>query len=112
MQATPAAPAPAPLFGAGDSLIVIARKLLGGILGGFGRQTASSGMAFISSYAIGEAARRYYAGGRKLEAVQLREIYQSMLSEARSAAGRAQDEIQRRAGALRTGSLADALRSA
>lgn len=89
-----------------------ARRLLGGVLGGLGRRTASSGMAFVSTYAIGEAARRYYAGGRKLEAVQLREIYQSMLADARAAAGRAQDEIQRRAGALRAGSLADLLRSA
>jgi uncharacterized protein (DUF697 family) len=89
-----------------------ARKLLGGLLSGFGRQTASSGMAFISTYAIGEAARRYYAGGRRLEAVQLRDIYQSMLADARSAAGRAGDEIQRRASALQSGSLADVLRSA
>ncbi len=88
-----------------------ARKLLGGLLGGLGRQTAGSGMAFISTYAIGEAARRYYAGGRRLEAVQLRDIYQSMLADARAAAGRAQEEIQRRASALRAGSLAEVLRS-
>lgn len=89
-----------------------ARRLLGGLLGGIGRQTASSGIAFVTTYAIGEAARRYYAGGRKLEAVQLRAIYQSMLADARAVAGQAQDEIQRRAAALRSGSLADLLRSA
>jgi uncharacterized protein (DUF697 family) len=88
-----------------------ARRLLGGLLGGLGRQTASSGMAFVSTYAIGEAARRYYAGGRTLDVAKLREIYQSMLADARTAAGKAQDEIQRRAGALRSGSLADVLRS-
>ena len=89
-----------------------ARRLLGGIFGGVGRQTASSGMAFVSTFAIGEAARRYYASGRKLEAVQLREIYQSLLADARVASGKAQDDIQRRVAALRSGSLADALRSA
>jgi uncharacterized protein (DUF697 family) len=86
-----------------------ARKLLGGLFGGLGRQTASSGMAFVSTYAIGQAARRYYAGGRKLEAVQLREIYQSLLTDARGAASRAQSEVQARVASLRSGGLADVL---
>lgn len=89
-----------------------ARRLLGGVLGGFGRQTASSGMAFVSTYAIGQAARRYYAGGRKLEAGQLREVYQSMVSEARTAATRAQSEIQTRVASLRGGGLSDILKGA
>ncbi len=89
-----------------------ARKLLGGLLGGLGRQTASSGMAFVSTYAIGQAARRYYAGGRQLEALQLRETYQSMLGEAKTVLAKAQSEIQARVGALRTGNLADVVKSA
>lgn len=89
-----------------------ARKLLGGLLGGVGRQAASSGMAFVSTYAIGQAARRYYAGGRKLEALQLRETYQSLLSEARTLLSKAQSEIQARVGAIRSRGIADIVQSA
>lgn len=87
-----------------------ARKLLGGVFGGLGRQTASSGMAFVSTYAIGQAARRYYAGGRRLEAIQLRDIYQSMLAEARGAGASAQSAIQARVASLRNGGLGDILK--
>jgi uncharacterized protein (DUF697 family)/tellurite resistance protein len=88
-----------------------ARKLLGGLLGGAGRQAASSGMAFVSTYAIGQVAKRYYASGRKLDTAQLRETYQSMLGEAKSLATRAQGEIRTRASSLNLASLTDLLKS-
>jgi uncharacterized protein (DUF697 family)/tellurite resistance protein len=88
-----------------------ARKLLGGLLGGVGRQAASSGMAFVSTYAIGQAARRYYAGGRKLEALQMKETYQAMLVEARAMLAKAQAEIQTRVGTIKSQGIADIVRS-
>lgn len=88
-----------------------ARKLLGGLLGGLGRQTASSGMAFLSTYAIGRVAQRYYAGGRTLDAAQLKETYQSMFAEAKSLLAKAQTEIQSRLATLRGGNLADLVKS-
>jgi uncharacterized protein (DUF697 family)/tellurite resistance protein len=88
-----------------------ARKLLGSVFGGVGRQAASSGMAFVTTYAIGHAAKRYYAGGRKLETLQLRETYQSLLAEAKNLAGRAQDEIRQRAGGLSSRNLVDIVKS-
>jgi uncharacterized protein (DUF697 family)/tellurite resistance protein len=84
-----------------------ARKLLGGLLGGMGRQAASSGMAFVSTYAIGQVARRYYAGGRKLEALQLKDTYQSMLGEARFLLGKAQTQIQSQLVSIRSRGLKD-----
>lgn len=60
------------------------RKLLGGVLGGAGRQAASSGMAFATTYALGQAAKRYYSGGRTLDAVKLKELFASMLEQAKS----------------------------
>jgi uncharacterized protein (DUF697 family)/tellurite resistance protein len=84
-----------------------ARKLLGGLLGGMGRQAASSGMAFVSTYAIAQVARRYYAGGRKLETLQLKETYQTMLGEARSQLGKAQTEIQAKMATIRSRGLKD-----
>jgi uncharacterized protein (DUF697 family)/tellurite resistance protein len=89
-----------------------ARKLLGGLFGGLGRQTASSGMAFVSTYAIGQAAKRYYAGGRRLEALQLRETYESMLADAKSLASKVQEEIRRRAESIRTSNIVDLVKGA
>ncbi|HYQ82115.1 MAG TPA: DUF533 domain-containing protein, partial [Anaeromyxobacteraceae bacterium] len=38
----------------------------GGLLGGLGRQATSSAMAFATTWALGQVAKRYYAGGRTL----------------------------------------------
>lgn len=81
------------------------RKLLGGLLGsiagGIGRsignQAASSGMAFASTWAIGQVARQYYAGGRTLDAEKLRAAFAPMLDQARELGTRYAREIQQRA---------------
>jgi uncharacterized protein (DUF697 family) len=81
------------------------RKLLGGLLGsiagGIGRsighQAASSGMAFASTWALGQVARQYYAGGRTLDAEKLRAAFAPMLDQARELGTRYAAEIQQRA---------------
>ena len=81
------------------------RKLLGGLLGsiagGIGRsighQAASSGMAFASTWALGQIARQYYAGGRTLDAEKLRAAFAPMLDQARELGTRYAGEIQQRA---------------
>jgi len=81
------------------------RKLLGGLLGtiagGIGRsighQAASSGMAFASTWALGQVARQYYAGGRTLDADKLRAAFGPLLSQARELGTRYAGEIQQRA---------------
>ena len=83
----------------------LGRKIVGGLLGalggrllgGLGRQAVSSGMAFASTYALGQVAKRYYAGGRTLDAQTLREAFQSMLSEAKGLGERHAGDIQARA---------------
>jgi uncharacterized protein (DUF697 family) len=85
-----------------------ARKLIGGLLGkvagGLGRsmghQLTSSAMSFASTYALGQMARRYYAGGRQLSALQLKELFTSLTQQARSLHGRYAGEIQQRASKL------------
>lgn len=67
------------------------RKLLGGLLGrmggglarGLGNQAVSSGMSFASTYALGQVAKRYYAGGRSLSTDMLRESYASVMQQGR-----------------------------
>ena len=81
------------------------RKLLGGLLGsiagGIGRsignQAASSGMAFASTWALGQVAREYYAGGRTLDAAKLRAAFGPLLDQAKDLGTRYAGEIQQRA---------------
>jgi len=81
------------------------RKLLGGLLGsvagGIGRsighQAASSGMAFASTWALGQVAKQYYAGGRTLDADKLRAAFGPLLSQARELGTRYAGQIQQRA---------------
>ncbi len=87
----------------------LGRKLVGGVLGmvlgggllrGLGKQAVSSGMAFASTYALGQVARRYYAGGRTLDAAKLKEAFQAMLAEARTIGQARAPEIAARAQGL------------
>ena len=95
-----------------------ARKLLGGLLGkvagGLGRragdQLASSAMSFASTYALGQMAQRYYAGGRSLSALQLKELFTSLTAQARSLHGRYAGEIQQRASTLNPAQLLNLVR--
>lgn len=83
----------------------LGRKIVGGLLGalggrllgGLGKQAVSSGMAFASTYALGQVARRYYAGGRTLDAATLREAFESMLAEAKGLGQRHAADIEARA---------------
>ena len=67
------------------------RKLLGGLLGKLAGNTvgkigsAGTGMAFsfATTYALGQLARRYYAGGRVMNTAMLRETYQGLLEPAK-----------------------------
>ena len=84
------------------------RKLLGGllgsigggILGGLGRQAVSSGMSFASTYALGQVAKRYYAGGRTLSAQMLKDAYEGVMSEGRSLQGEYLPAIREKARTL------------
>lgn len=81
-----------------------ATKLVEGLLkrftGGFGRavgaQATGSAMAFASTYALGQLAKRYYAGGRTLSGMQMRQLFDSLLGEARGMQQRYLPQIQAR----------------
>ncbi len=73
----------------GQYLEQFGRKLLGGllgtVLGGVGRavghQTASSGMAFATTWALGQLAKQYYGGGRTLDAAKLKAAFAPLLEQ-------------------------------
>jgi uncharacterized protein (DUF697 family) len=86
----------------------LGRKLVGGLLGtlgggllrGLGGQATGSAMAFASTYALGQLARRYYAGGRNMSTDLLRQTYQGLLAEARSLRTRYAGDIEAKARTL------------
>ena len=75
----------------------LTRGLAGGLLGGLAGQAAGSAFAFATTYALGQVARRYYASGRTLSTAQLKEVFASMLDEARSMQGRYSGDMAQKA---------------
>jgi uncharacterized protein (DUF697 family) len=92
------------------------RKLVGGLLGtlagGLGRAVGSAatgaGFSFASTYALGQVARRYYAGGRVLSSAMLQQAFADVLGEAKGLQSKYLPEIERRA---RTLDVAQVVRS-
>lgn len=96
----------------------IGRKLLGGLFkraggglfGALGRQATSSGMAFATTYALGHVAKRYYAGGRRIDATQLRAVFEDLLRDAGRIQSQYAGEIASRARTLDPAQLLTAIR--
>ena len=84
------------------------RKLLGGLLGKVAGRTvgglggAATGMAFsfATTYALGQLAKRYYAGGRVMSTALLRETYQGLLAPAKQMQTQYLPQIQQKAATL------------
>lgn len=81
------------------------RGVGGGLLGGLGKQAVSSGMSFASTYALGQVARHYYAGGRTLNAQMLRDAFSEILGEAKTLHSRYLPQMQAQARTLDAGRL-------
>lgn len=88
-----------------------ARKLLGGLIGKAAGKTAgkfgsaATGMAvsFATTYALGQLAKRYYAGGRTMNTTVLRETFQSLLGPARQMQTQYMPQIRQQAETLDMG---------
>ena len=92
----------------------VARGLFGGLLGGLtGRvvsQAAGSGVAFASTYAVGELAKQYYAGGRRFSSIELRQAYDQLLNQGRSLQSRFAPNIRSQADRIDPSTLASLVR--
>lgn len=90
---------------AGQYIEQIGRKLLkgflrkagGGMLGGLGGAAAGSAFSFATTYALGQAARQYYAGGRTISMDRLKQMFASMLDQGKGLQSRYAGEIAERA---------------
>lgn len=89
------------------------RKLLGGLLGkaagkAFGKMgSTATGMAFsfATTYALGQVARRYYAGGRTMSTTLLRETFEGLLGPAKQMQSQYLPQIQQKANTLDMGQV-------
>jgi len=90
---------------AGQYLEQIGRRLVGGLLGAaagdligaLARGATGAAFSFATTYALGQLAKRYYAGGRDMSAEMLEETYASLLTEARAVRERYLPQIEQRA---------------
>jgi uncharacterized protein (DUF697 family)/tellurite resistance protein len=89
------------------------RKLLGGLLGKAAGKTfgklgsAATGMAFsfATTYALGQVAKRYYAGGRVMNTEMLRDTFQNLLGPAKQLQSQYLPQIQEKAATLDAGQV-------
>ena len=96
------------------------RKLLGGLLGRVAGRTfgkvgsAATGMvfSFAATYALGQVAKRYYAGGRVMSTAVLRDTFQNLLGPAKQLQAQYLPQIQQKAGTLDAGQIMAMVRGA
>jgi uncharacterized protein (DUF697 family)/tellurite resistance protein len=94
------------------------RKLLGGLLGsvagglgrGLGRVGAGAAFSFATTYALGQLAKRYYAGGRQMSTALIQQTYQSLLGQAKQLQGQYSPEIEQKARTLDAGQVMQMVR--
>lgn len=94
------------------------RKLIGGLLGkvagralgGLGGVATGMAMSFATTYALGQVARRYYAGGRVMSATLLQETFQQLLAPARQMQSRYLPQMQQMSRSLDMGQVLNMVR--
>ena len=94
------------------------RKLLGGLLGKAAGKTfgkigrAATGMAFsfATTYALGQVAKRYYAGGRTMSTALLQETFQSLLTPAKQLQQQYLPQMEHKAQSLDMGQVRSLVR--
>lgn len=70
---------------------------LGGMVGNLGRTATGGAFTFASTYALGQVARQYYAGGRKLSAIDLRTAFTKQVAAAEVMYGQYRPKIEEQA---------------
>lgn len=98
----------------------LGRKLIGGLLGKAAGRTlgriggAATGMAFsfATTYALGQVAKRYYAGGRVMSTALLQQTFQELLQPAKRLQTQYMPQIEQTARGLDAGKVMAMVRGA
>lgn len=75
----------------------LAKKTLGKGARGVAGTAAGAAMSFATTYALGQAAKRYYAQGRKLELAEVRALFQSQVEQGKALFEQYRGEVQEKA---------------
>ena len=103
----------------GQYLEEIGRKVIGGLLGkvagrmagGLARGATGVAFSFATTYALGQVARRYYAGGRTMSTQMLKDAYASMLAQARGLQAQYAPQIEQQARTVDVGRIVQMVRA-
>jgi len=87
-------------------------RVLGGVVGGTAGLVAGAGVSFVTTYALGHAAKQYYAQGRKLSPADLRELFERFRAEAEGLLPRVQSELHAQSRHLDLGRVLASIRGA
>ena len=82
-------------------------RMLGGVAGGVASSAAGAGLTFATTYALGHAARQYYAQDRTLSRDDLRALFGQLRIDAQGLYPKVESRIKERARSL---NLADVLK--
>jgi uncharacterized protein (DUF697 family) len=72
-------------------------KAAGGLVGSLARGATGVAFSFATTYALGQVARRYYAGGRTMNTQMLKDAYTSVLGQARGLQAQYMPQIEQQA---------------
>ena len=75
------------------------------MVGSLVTQATESAFAFATTYAIGQAAKKYYGSGRTLSMDQLRQIFSEMLQQGRELKSQYAGDISHRSTQLNAADL-------
>jgi uncharacterized protein (DUF697 family)/tellurite resistance protein len=82
-------------------------KLGGGLLGGLGSAATGAAFSFATTYALGKVAQQYYAGGRKIDAAQLKQVFAQMFSEGKQLQTQYTSQIEQKAQTINVSQILD-----
>jgi len=103
---------------AGQYLEQIGRGIVGGLfgaaagdlVGALARGATGATFSFATTYALGELARRYYAGGRVMNTDTLRDTYAALLAKAKGLQAGYRPQIEQRAASIDASGVANLVR--
>jgi DnaJ-domain-containing protein 1 len=77
----------------------------GKTFGKLGSATTGMAFSFATTYALGQVAKRYYAGGRVMNTAMLRDTFQNLLGPAKQMQAQYLPQIQQKAATLDAGQI-------
>lgn len=103
----------------GQYLEQIGRRLIGGVfgraagglIGSVARGATGAAFSFATTYAIGEVAKRYYAGGRTMSGDLLRQAFNDLLQQGKSMQANYLPQIEQQARTMDVSKLVQMVRS-